>query len=199
MGSMAANTAYGVNFGIEGKVICLTGAASGIGLATTELLVAQGAKVSMADMSEGPLQELATRLGKSGGQVLATALDVRKDEQVNAWVRKTVDKWGKIDGAVNLAGVIPKCINKEGVEDHNNEDWQFVLDVNLTGVMYCMRAQLQNMNVKGSIVNAASICGLIGFTKNAAYTASKHAVIGLSRAAAKEVGDRGIRINCIAP
>jgi NAD(P)-dependent dehydrogenase (short-subunit alcohol dehydrogenase family) len=69
----------------------------------------------------------------------------------------------------------------------------------MSGVMYYMRAQLQNLKNKGSIVNAASICGVIGFPKNAAYTASKHAVIGLSRAAAKEVGDREIRINCIAP
>lgn len=73
------------------------------------------------------------------------------------------------------------------------------MDVNLNGVMYCMKSQLSHMNDKGSIINAASICGVIGFPKNASYTASKHAVIGLSRAAAKEVGERWIRINCIAP
>jgi NAD(P)-dependent dehydrogenase (short-subunit alcohol dehydrogenase family) len=82
----------------------------------------------------------------------------------------------------------PKVINVERVEDLNDEDWKFVIDVNLHGVMHCMRAQLKNMNVGGSIVNAASICGVIGFPKNAAYTATKHAVIGLSRSAAKEVG-----------
>ena len=98
-----------------------------------------------------------------------------------------------------MAGVIPKCINIERVEDLNDEDWKFVIDVNLHGVMHCMRAQLKEMNVGGSMVNAASICGLIGFPKNAAYTAAKHAVIGLSRTAAKEVGDREIRVNCIAP
>ena len=75
---------------------------------------------------------------------------------------------------MNLAGVIPKVINKERVEDLNNEDWHFVLDVNLHGVMYCMRVQLQSMNPKRSLVNAVSICGVIGFPKNAAYTASKH-------------------------
>jgi NAD(P)-dependent dehydrogenase (short-subunit alcohol dehydrogenase family) len=131
--------------------------------------------------------------------VLATTVDVRKDDQVNAWIAKTVEAFGKLDGAVNLAGVVPKVINKERVEDLNHEDWHFVLDLNLHGVMHCMGAQLQNMNEKGSLVNAASICGVIGFPKNAAYTASKHAVIGLSRAAPKEVGDREIRVNCIAP
>jgi NAD(P)-dependent dehydrogenase (short-subunit alcohol dehydrogenase family) len=187
------------NYDIGGKVIALTGGASGIGLQTAILLASQGAIVSMADMSEGPLKEAATKIQSTGGKVLATVVDVRDDKQVDAWIKTTVENFGKLDGAVNLAGVIPKCINIERVEDLNNEDWKFVLDVNLTGVMYCMRAELQNMNLRGSVVNAASICGVIGFPKNAAYTASKHAVIGLSRAAAKEVGDREIRINCIAP
>lgn len=94
---------------------------------------------------------------------------------------------------------IPKSINNERVQDLNNEDWHFVIDVNLHGIMHCMRAELGNMKDNGSLVNAASLCGVIGFPKNAAYTASKHAVIGLSRSAAKEVGDREIRVNCIAP
>ena len=197
--SQISSSTMPTNYDIGGKVIALTGGASGIGLQTAILLASQGAILSMADISEGPLKEVAAKIESTGGKVLATVVDVRDDKQVDAWIKATVEKFGKLDGAVNLAGVIPKCINVERVEDLNNEDWKFVLDVNLTGVMYCMRAQLQNMNVKGSVVNAASICGVIGFPKNAAYTASKHAVIGLSRAAAKEVGDREIRINCIAP
>lgn len=189
-----------VDYDIKGKVIALTGAASGIGYETALLLARQGAYLSLADISEAALTEKAAEIEKvSTGKVLSTVVDVRKDESVNAWITKTVETFGKLDGAVNLAGVIPKVINTERVEDLNNEDWHFVLDVNLHGVMYCMRAQLQNMNNKGSVVNAASICGVIGFPKNAAYTASKHAVIGLSRTAAKEVGDREIRVNCIAP
>lgn len=189
-----------VDYDIKGKVIVLTGAASGIGYETSLLLARQGAFLSIADVNEAALQEKASEIEKvSTGKLLSTAVDVRKDEQVNAWIAKTVSTFGKLDGAVNLAGVVPKCINKERVEDLNNEDWHFVMDVNLHGVMHCMRAQLQNMNNNGSVVNAASICGVIGFPKNAAYTASKHAVIGLSRTAAKEVGDREIRVNCIAP
>lgn len=162
-----------VDFDIKGKVIAVTGAASGIGLQTATLLAAQGAHVSIADVSEVPLQEVAARLMADGGNVLSTVVDVRDDKQVDAWIKKTVEKYGKLDGAVNLAGVIPKSINVERVEDLNNEDWKFVLDVNLNGVMYCMRAQLQNMNVRGSVVNAASICGVIGFPKNAAYVSQE--------------------------
>lgn len=189
-----------VDYDIKGKVIALTGAASGIGYETSLLLARQGAYLSIADVNEDALKEKAAEIeAVSTGKVLSTVVDVRKDETVNTWISKTVETFGKLDGAVNLAGVIPKVINKERVEDLNNDDWHFVLDVNLHGVMYCMRAQLQNMNNKGSVINAASICGVIGFPKNAAYTASKHAVIGLSRTAAKEVGDREIRVNCIAP
>jgi NAD(P)-dependent dehydrogenase (short-subunit alcohol dehydrogenase family) len=191
-----------VSYGIEGKVIALTGAASGIGFATATLLASQGVHLSLADINERPLQEAVQKIKAAAAptsKIAYTTVDVRKDNQVNDWIAKTVQELGRLDGAVNLAGVIPKCINKERVEDLNNDDWHFVIDVNLHGVMYCMRAQLQNMNNNGSIVNAASICGTIGFQKNAAYTASKHAVIGLSRSAAKEVGDREIRINCIAP
>jgi NAD(P)-dependent dehydrogenase (short-subunit alcohol dehydrogenase family) len=189
-----------VNYDLQGKVIALTGAGSGIGYATSLLLARQGAHLSLADVNPDALAEKVAEIEKvSTGKVFSTVVDVRKYEQVNSWIAKTVETFGQLDGAVNLAGVVPKGINKEGVEDMSNEDWHFVMDVNLHGVMYCMRAQLQNMNLKGSIINAASICGVIGFPKNASYTASKHAVIGLSRAAAKEVGDREIRINCIAP
>ncbi len=191
-----------VSYGIEGKIIALTGAASGIGFATATLLASQGVHLSLADINEKQLEEAVQKIKASASlssQIIYTTVDVRKDIEVNEWIAKTVDQLGRLDGAVNLAGVIPKCINKERVEDLNNDDWHFVIDVNLHGVMYCMRAQLQNMNNNGSIINAASICGTIGFPKNAAYTASKHAVIGLSRSAAKEVGDREIRINCIAP
>lgn len=191
-----------VNFDIKGKVIALTGAASGIGFETAKLLAAQGARLSLADLNlealEAKTKEIAAG-APSADNILSTVVDVRKPDQVDAWIAATVAKFGKLDGSVNLAGVIPKVINIERVEDLNDEDWHFVMDVNLHGTMYCMRAQLKNMNVGGSLVNAASICGLIGFPKNAAYTATKHAVIGLSRSAAKEVGDREIRVNCIAP
>ncbi|KAF2419703.1 NAD(P)-binding protein [Tothia fuscella] len=191
-----------VDFDVKGKVIAITGAGSGIGFATARLLAEQGCLLSICDVNGTALAECTKEiaaLSSSPLNILSTVVDVRKVSDVDSWIDATVAKFGKLDGGINMAGVIPKVINIERVEDLNDEDWNFVIDVNLNGVMHCMRAQLRNMNIGGSIINAASICGVIGFPKNAAYTATKHAVIGLSRTAAKEVGDREIRVNCIAP
>lgn len=180
----------------------MTGAASGIGFETAKLLATQGCKLSLADVNPAALEEKAKEIAAcapSAEDIFSCVVDVRKPDQVASWIEQTVQRFGKLDGGVNMAGVIPKVINIERVEDLNDEDWQFVMDVNLHGVMYCMREQIKHMNNGGSIVNAASICGLMGFPKNAAYTATKHAVIGMSRSAAKEVGDREIRVNSIAP
>ncbi|KAK3719077.1 hypothetical protein LTR37_004641 [Vermiconidia calcicola] len=188
-------------FDVKDKVIAITGGSGGIGFATAQLLVSQGAKVSIADVSETALEEADSKLKQAQypGEFMTTAVDVRKPQEVNEWIRSTVDKFGRLDGAANMAAVIPKNINIDRVEDMPDEDWQFVIDVNLSGVMHCMRAELRQMNEKGSIINASSVAGIAGFAKNSAYVATKHAVIGLSRSAAKEVGDRGIRVNCICP
>jgi NAD(P)-dependent dehydrogenase (short-subunit alcohol dehydrogenase family) len=189
-------------FNMSNKVVAITGGASGIGLATAMLLVSQGAKVAISDVNSTNLSSAESSLKeacKDGGEILATHVDVRDRSQVDSWVETVVERFGKLDGAANLAGVIPKSINIERVEDLNDADWKFVLDVNITGVMQCMRAQIPNMKEKGSIVNAASIAALGGFPKNAAYTVAKHGVVGLTKTAAKEVGDRCIRVNCIAP
>lgn len=125
-----------VTYGIEGKVIALTGAASGIGFATSLLLASQGVHLSVADINEGPLQEAVEKIKAAAAptaKIIYSTVDVRKDGQVNDWIARTVHELGRLDGAVNLAGVIPKCINKERVEDLNNEDWHFVIDVNLHG------------------------------------------------------------------
>ena len=191
-----------VDFDIKGKVVALTGAGSGIGFETAKLLAAQGCKLSICDVNGPAIEEKAKEIAACATaeeNIFSSVVDVRKPDQVATWIEQTVQRFGKLDGGVNMAGVIPKVINIERVEDLNDEDWQFVMDVNLHGVMFCMREQIKNMNNGGSIVNASSICGLLGFPKNAAYTATKHAVNGLTRSAAKEVGDREIRVNAIAP
>lgn len=184
----------------EGKVIALTGAASGIGLATAHLLASRGAKLSLADISGEPLaSNAADIISKHQTEVLHITVDVRNYQQVEQWIQQTKQRFGKLDGAANLAGVIPKSIGRKGVHEQDFEEWDFILGVNLTGVMHCMRAQLDAIASGGAIVNAASVAGLIGRANNASYTASKHGVVGLTRSAAKEVGMRNVRVNCICP
>jgi NADP-dependent 3-hydroxy acid dehydrogenase YdfG len=110
---------------VEGKVIVLTGAASGMGLATARLLGSKGAKLSLADVQEGPLNEVAEDINKAGGAAIATVVDVRDRKAVEAWIQKTVSTYGKLDGAANLAGVIGKQNNMAPIQDIDDDDWDF--------------------------------------------------------------------------
>ncbi|KAL4738824.1 hypothetical protein BDV11DRAFT_205670 [Aspergillus similis] len=177
-----------INF--SGKVIAVTGGASGIGRSTVKLLASLGARVSIGDLQQEALQGVAKDIKDAGhGDVLIQTVDVRQASSVDSWIQETIRWAGRLDGAANLAGV----------KDFDSDEWDFVMDINLKGVMHCMRAEIRAMADNGSIVNAASIAGVMGFQNNAAYCASKHGVVGLTRAAAKEVGQQNIRVNCIAP
>jgi NAD(P)-dependent dehydrogenase (short-subunit alcohol dehydrogenase family) len=181
------------------KVFVVTGGASGIGFATAEYLASRGAKVSLCDQNQKLLDEAIAEIESSGGQAIGTALDVRSRVEVEAWIRKTVEEFGKLDGAVNAAGVSGKGVSVEWVHEVSDADWDFVFDVNVKGVLNALRAEIINMTDGGSIVNISSLLGVTGTTRMATYAASKHAVVGLSRVAAKELGARNIRVNVVCP
>ena len=187
------------------KVIVVTGAASGMGLATAIGLFVRGADLSISDISEEGLEKAvsamnaaATSKGTSN-TIITTVVDIRDSDQVDHWIAKTVKHFGRLDGAANVAGVIGKNYGVHKLTELSNEEWDFIHGTNLRGLFYCMRAELRVMANGGSLVNCSSVTGLEGHAKNAAYSASKHGVIGLTRSAANEVGERGIRVNVIAP
>lgn len=191
---------------LAGKVISVTGSASGMGLATAKALFARGASLSLADYREDALnrtrKEIESSFASTSSQmptILATAVDIRESSQVDSWIEKTVSHFGRLDGAANIAGVLGKNFGVHELTQLSNEEWEFVTRTNFTGLFYCMRAQLKVLSDGGAVVNAASTTGLEGHPKNSAYSATKHAVIGLSKSAAGEVGGRGIRVNCVAP
>jgi len=180
---------------VQGKVIAITGAASGIALAVSRLLASRGAILSLADLNQSGLD--ATLSSLEGKGHITTVVDVRKSSEVNAWIEKTVKELGKLDGGCNLAGV--HTGKGATLANETDEHWDFIMDVNAKGVFYCMRAQLNAMSDGGSIVNAASVAGIRGLANSSLYVASKHAVVGMTRSAARENGSRNIRINAIAP
>lgn len=184
---------------IKDRVIVITGAASGMGLETARLFASKGAKLSLADVQEKPLKELEASLKESGAEVMAQVVDVSKRADVESWIAATVEKFGKLDGAANLAGVIGRQSSVAEIQDVEDDDWDFIMGVNVVGLRNCLRAQVPHMNEGSSIVNAASILGLIGAPKQLAYSASKHAVVGMTRSAAKELGPKKIRVNCFCP
>lgn len=181
---------------LEGKVIALTGCGSGIGLATVKHLAARGAILSIADIREGPLSEAAEAVRKIGPEPMATVLDIAEESQVNSWIQETVKKFGRLDGAANIAAIHQKFTL---VKDIPTEDWNKVIRVNLTGTMNLLRAQLQVMKRGASIVNFSSAAGTRGVPNSGSYCASKWGLIGLSKSAAIEAGRDGVRVNVILP
>ncbi|KAB5539474.1 3-oxoacyl-reductase [Coniochaeta sp. 2T2.1] len=169
------------------KVIALTGGASGIGLATCHLLASRGATLSIADANGAALDAAKSEIlaAQPDTKILTTVVDVRDAAAVEAWMAETVSAFGRVDGCANLAGVIGKSLGHGTLAEQDVDEWNFIIGVNLTGVMHCLKSQLGRVTDNGSIVCASSIAGLQGRAKNGAYAASKHGVLGLTRSAGR--------------
>lgn len=186
--------------GIDGKVAIVTGGGSGLGEAIGKALAKRGARVVLSDINLKGAERVAGDITQAGGTASAVQHDTARADDAERTVQHAVDTYGALHFAVNNAGIGGKQAPAGEVD---LEDWDRVIDINLNGVLYGMRYQIPAMLKAGArdcaIVNMASIHGTVAAIGNAAYTAAKHGVVGLTKNAAAEYGPQGLRINCVGP
>lgn len=184
-----------MNIDFKDKVVVITGAASGIGKASAMQFSAEGAKLVIADINIEAATEVAAEIGE---HAIAVKVDVAEEASCRALVEKTIEHFGRLDVLFNNAGISGV---RASTADQTGADWRRVIDVNLNGVFYCSKYAITEMLKAGSgvVVNTASVDGLVGMASVPHYTAAKHAVIGLTKACAREHGRQNIRCVAVAP
>ncbi len=185
--------------GMEGKVALVTGAGSGIGRATALAFARGGARVVAADLAAEGNRETVALIREAGGAAEQVQADVSVSDDVRAMVRFAIDNCGRLDYAVNNAGIGGELAFHTA--DYPEEAWQRLIGINLTGVFLCMKYEIPELLKAGDgvIVNMASVLGTVGLPGAAAYTAAKHGVLGLTKTAALEYGPQGLRVTALCP